>query len=718
MSILGSIAGMLEVNKPRRGPSTTDRINNENQALARLQMRSGDSANLIRNAEAKFGDDYKNLLETGTPEQIESLQQITDIQNPVPSDYMLVYGPEKGGDIAFRLTRIANGLLGEDDAYKKDFNWGQANPVYDDNKKFTGELKVPVTVTDKKTGGSYDADFTSDGESTQGKFDQAVAGGDTNPLETVKSQTRTLNMDELDEAFLMTKEAIIGASGGDPSLERLRQIGSPGQVQEFIDSLFTTEGSRKVFDDVLQSQSNPTRETETEGKNVPLEQTEGMIANAASLTPEDVLSGVARFEKDSSANVKELIKSGYIYQGGIPFGMDPEKWKAEYDTKTKRDIAYRSVEKYNELALYTILNEGLDPFSGPMDAFKQLTKVQTEEEGERFANAKSIYRNKLDRKALKAAFIKDPSKIKEFQTDPLAFAEKYKDGADQNGRSISGVKLDAKEATKLNQDIKKEFNWTPDKAKALKQALSRGDREAIVRISTSIIDGKVPSTEIQKQIVSILEKTKNSLSQDGIQKQLNDNIILAIIASDSSLIASNMGALTSFAQTGLLDINAATSNMNARAALENSKKDQLTFVNDINKFKVFDDTGELTEDVSDLVSFGTQATANNDKDGMLAYEIKASQWIAAWVEKTGDTGFWAEVLSLGQAGGYTAGKFSISPNIKYVERVDSEGAKFVMLDQNGAETGEKIYAERAKNLLGRSGFELMKVAAAKNKKSE
>ena len=121
--------------------------------------------------------------------------------------------------------------------------------------------------------------------------------------------------------------------------------------------------------------------------------------------------------------------------------MDPEKWKAEYNTKTKRDLAYREVEKYNELALSTILTEGLDPFSGPVDAFKQLTKVQTEEEGERFANAKNIYNNKLDRKALKAAFIKDPSKIKEFQADPLAFAEKYKDGTDQNGRSISGVKL-------------------------------------------------------------------------------------------------------------------------------------------------------------------------------------------------------------------------------------------------------------------------------------
>ena len=708
MSILGTIGGMLQVNKPRSGPSTTDRLNSETQALARLQMRSGDSANLIRNAEAKFGDDYKKLLETGTPEQIESLQQITDIQNPVPSDYMLVYGPEKGGDIAFRLTRIANGLLGEDDAYKKDFNWGQADPVYDDSKKFTGELRVPVTVTDKKTGGSYDADFTSDGESTQGKFDRAVAGGDANPLETVKSQTRTLNMDELDEAFLMTKEAIIGASGGDASIERIRQIGSPGQVQEFIDSLFTTEGSRKVFDDVLQSQSNPTRETETGGKNVPLEQTEGMMASAASLTPEDVLSGVGRFEKNSSANIKELIKSGYIYQGGIPFGMDPEKWKAEYNTKTKRDLAYREVEKYNELALSTILTEGLDPFSGPVDAFKQLTKVQTEEEGERFANAKNIYNNKLDRKALKAAFIKDPSKIKEFQADPLAFAEKYKDGTDQNGRSISGVKLDAKEATKLNQDIKKEFNWTPDKAKALKEALARGDREAIVRISTSIIDGKVPSTEIQKQIVSILEKTKNSLSQDGIQKQLNDNIVLAIIASDSSLIASNMGALTSFAQTGLLDIGAATAQTNAQVGMINAKKPDVAISNKIIDFKLFDDKEQLV-DATSLVELGMNARSQEDRR---SYAIKAGQWVKEWAQANSKTTLWQEVMSFGQSYGSDKNQFSAQPNLSF------DGKEFFFLDNRGGRTGGKISADRAQKELGPEGYQLLLAAASRNEESK
>lgn len=708
MSILGTIGGMLQVNKPRSGPSTTDRLNSETQALARLQMRSGDSANLIRNAEAKFGDDYKKLLETGTPEQIESLQQITDIQNPVPSDYMLVYGPEKGGDIAFRLTRIANGLLGEDDAYKKDFNWGQADPVYDDSKKFTGELRVPVTVTDKKTGGSYDADFTSDGESTQGKFDRAVAGGDANPLETVKSQTRTLNMDELDEAFLMTKEAIIGASGGDASIERIRQIGSPGQVQEFIDSLFTTEGSRKVFEDILQNQSNPTTETETGGKNVPLEQTEGMMASAASLTPEDVLSGVGRFEKNSSANIKELIKSGYIYQGGIPFGMDPEKWKAEYNTKTKRDLAYREVEKYNELALSTILTEGLDPFSGPVDAFKQLTKVQTEEEGERFANAKNIYNNKLDRKALKAAFIKDPSKIKEFQADPLAFAEKYKDGTDQNGRSISGVKLDAKEATKLNQDIKKEFNWTPDKAKALKEALARGDREAIVRISTSIIDGKVPSTEIQKQIVSILEKTKNSLSQDGIQKQLNDNIILAIIASDSSLIASNMGALTSFAQTGLLDIGAATAQTNAQVGMINAKKPDVAISNKIIDFKLFDDKEQLV-DATSLVELGMNARSQEDRR---SYAIKAGQWVKEWAQANSKTTLWQEVMSFGQSYGSDKNQFSAQPNLSF------DGKEFFFLDNRGGRTGGKISADRAQKELGPEGYQLLLAAASRNEESK
>lgn len=708
MSILGTIGGMLQVNKPRSGPSTTDRLNSETQALARLQMRSGDSANLIRNAEAKFGDDYKKLLETGTPEQIESLQQITDIQNPVPSDYMLVYGPEKGGDIAFRLTRIANGLLGEDDAYKKDFNWGQADPVYDDSKKFTGELRVPVTVTDKKTGGSYDADFTSDGESTQGKFDRAVAGGDANPLETVKSQTRTLNMDELDEAFLMTKEAIIGASGGDASIERIRQIGSPGQVQEFIDSLFTTEGSRKVFEDILQNQSNPTTETETGGKNVPLEQTEGMMASAASLTPEDVLSGVGRFEKNSSANIKELIKSGYIYQGGIPFGMDPEKWKAEYNTKTKRDLAYREVEKYNELALSTILTEGLDPFSGPVDAFKQLTKVQTEEEGERFANAKNIYNNKLDRKALKAAFIKDPSKIKEFQADPLAFAEKYKDGTDQNGRSISGVKLDAKEATKLNQDIKKEFNWTPDKAKALKEALARGDREAIVRISTSIIDGKVPSTEIQKQIVSILEKTKNSLSQDGIQKQLNDNIVLAIIASDSSLIASNMGALTSFAQTGLLDIGAATAQTNAQVGMINAKKPDVAISNKIIDFKLFDDKEQLV-DATSLVELGMNARSQEDRR---SYAIKAGQWVKEWAQANSKTTLWQEVMSFGQSYGSDKNQFSAQPNLSF------DGKEFFFLDNRGGRTGGKISADRAQKELGPEGYQLLLAAASRNEESK
>lgn len=669
--------------KLQKEPTYLERKYNEESSLARTQRRSKEGADAIRTTEADLQVAWKAKIGAAEGAELESLNAV-DLNNPTISDYITVYGYEKGGEIATKNTTIANAMLGDSDQFKKEFDWSLSKPILDESGKFTGQIDLPVRYTDLKTGESYTADLTTSGEKTSKVFqEQGQAGLD--------ADKRTLDVGDLDEGYLLTRDAIFRQAGYDTAVSRLQ-----GANQGIDNGIYTEAGPRKALFDQLDAQV-PTEGT-VETTSIPLEQTEDMTTISTALTPQDVFNGVGSFEKNSSDNINKLIKSGYIYQGGIPFGMPPEKWEAEYNTKAKRELAYKKAEKYNELALSTIIGNGLDPFYGPIDYIKQLGKTQSEEEEQKFTSAKKIYNTKLDREDLKDAFIKDPSKIAEFQADPIAFALKYENA------TLAGNGIDRREGQKLVKQMNKEFDFSQDKVNALKTAITSENQEAIVAAANAITNGKAPSTEVQTQIVNILTKAENNIKLRGINKRINDRIVLGIIASDPQLLANNMKTIISFAQTGVLDIGAATAQTNAQVGMINARKPDVTISNKIIDFKLFDDNEQLVN-ATGLVELGMNARSEEDRR---AYAIKAGQWVKEWAQANSNTTLWQEVLSFGQAYGSDKNQFSAQPNLSF------NGKEFFFLDNRGGRTGGSISADKAQKELGPEGYQLLLAAASRN----
>jgi len=279
-----------------------------------------------------------------------------------------------------------------------------------------------------------------------------------------------------------------------------------------------------------------------------------------------------------------------------------------------------------------------------------------------------------------------------------------------------GTKLPTEVTTSTNKDLKKEgFSLTTTQRDAFKTAILSGNEQTILAAINTITGGKTPSNELQKKIVSYLQQAQNNIRLVGLQKQVNEGIVMAMISADPKLMSENMDAIISMAQFGVLDFQAQTNRMTAETGRMNAKREGTDyFRNEINKFKVFDNDGVLNTDLTELTSFGAQAIANNDAAGKLAYEVKASQWIKEWAQANGKVSFWRKIASLGQASGPDAAAFSIKANIRLVDRGDGR-PYFEFLDQNGAITGARISVYQAGQDLGPAGLELLNAMAGENK---
>lgn len=682
--------------KLQKEPTYLERKYNEESSLARTQRKSKEGADAIRTTEADLRVAWKAKIGAAEGAELESLNAV-NINNPTISDYIAVYGYEKGGEIATKNTTIANAMLGDSDQFKKDFDWSLSKPILDESGKFTGQIDLPVRYTDLKTGESYTADLTTSGEKTSKVFqEQGQAGLD--------ADKRTLDVGDLDEGYLLTRDAIFRQAGYDTSVSRLQ-----GANQDIDNGIYTEAGPRKALFAQLDAQvptEEPKEQKETTG--IPLEQTEDMATTSAALTAQDVFNGVGRFEKTSSANINKLIKSGYLYQGGIPFGMPPEKWEAEYNTKAKRTLAYKKAEQYNELALSTVIGKGLDPFYGPVDSFKQLVKTQSEEEGQKFASAKNIYNTKLNKENLKDAFIKDPSKIAEFQADPIAFALKYENA------TLEGNGIDKKEGQKLVKQMNKEFDFSQAKVNALKTAITSGNQEAIVAAANAITNGKAPSNEVQTQIVNILTKAENNIKLRGINKRINDRIVLGIIASDPQLLANNMKTIISFAQTGTLDFSTETDRMNAitsqRTADRNIRQDSLTLGEVgtmLSPLKIGESGYEFDPAHATTVAKAGQLITNERQYNYWLTE--ANVLIKEIVKDKEEIRFLSNLLSLFRARGQGDAQMSLRPNIRY----DSNRGGFQVMSPDGTEERDSFVSEAAiRDEYGPEALLLFKQAAA------
>ena len=270
-----------------------------------------------------------------------------------------------------------------------------------------------------------------------------------------------------------------------------------------------------------------------------------------------------------------------IIKGPAPFGLTAEEFNSDKFSDLERrnlianenSLINNNISKLYQDKIVNGINKGSfgdaarDFFGRPSPG-----KVSVEDRNNIKA-AREAYKSTLGKENFKTILTKDPSKVAEFEADPIAFALKYKDA------NLQGNDIDKKEGQKLVKQMSKEFDFSQAKVNALKTAITNGNQEAIVAAANAITNGKAPSNEIQTQIVNILTKAENNINLRGINKRINDRIVLGIIASDPQLLANNMKTIISFAQTGTLDFNTETDRMNAitsqRTADRNILQDSL-----------------------------------------------------------------------------------------------------------------------------------------------
>ncbi len=853
--------------KLQKEPTYLERKYNEESSLARTQRRSKEGADAIRTTEADLQVAWKAKIGAAEGAELESLNAV-DLNNPTISDYITVYGYEKGGEIATKNTTIANAMLGDSDQFKKEFDWSLSKPILDESGKFTGQIDLPVRYTNLKTGESYTADLTTSGEKTSKVFqEQGQAGLD--------ADKRTLDVGDLDEGYLLTRDAIFRQAGYDTAVSRLQganqgidngiyteagprealfsqldaQVPTEGAEAEAeagtgagagagtttqmsgvitvdnIDSLGVTTdvafSDRNIINKIIEVESSgrldvpdskhgatglmqlkqgtldnpgfgvkpavrsgPNGEVSAE-ENVRVgtdyfdamtEKYNGdlvlaaMAYNAGPGTIDKWIEGGRKYEdlreetqnyiaKVFGEDVREQVKNGtygqgdsipaasgqalpenlsddlidvmksdamagiqigkkadwaksYYTKGPAPFGLTVEEFNSDrFSDKERRQLQKNenNLVTKNISKLFTDkIDYGIMKGSIP-DAIRNFLKIPSDEkisveDRNKLNEIREAYKHGgvLGRGTkLKNALIANPKLRQEFENDPAAFALKYKD----NPTAVFGNDINRKEGQNLVKQMNKEFDFSQAKVNALKTAITNGNQEAIVAAANAITNGKAPSTEVQTQIVNILTKAENNIKLRGINKRINDRIVLGIIASDPQLLANNMNTIISFAQTGVLDIGAATAQTNAQVGMINARKPDVTISNKIIDFKLFDDNQQLVN-ATGLVELGMNARSQEDRR---AYAIKAGQWVKEWAQANSKTGFWQELLSFGRAYGSDKNQFSAQPNLSF------DGKEFFFLDNRNGRTGGSISADKAQKELGPEGYQLLLAAASRNK---
>tara|TARA_R100000900_G_scaffold53679_1_gene43388 strand:+ start:3040 stop:5124 length:2085 start_codon:yes stop_codon:yes gene_type:complete len=694
MGILDNIFGQA----PRKAPSLAERKYNEEMARSSLLAKRQQSNKKFQEIEAQFGTDFINEQQNASPERLEELNSIKDIQNPEFVDFITLYGFEKGSQIAYNETLAAQALLGGEAGVMKEFDFKNSTFTKIDGEGF---LKLPVKVTNTNTGESYDnAPIT---KSRKDAVDVNAAGGEAAVKEDM---VELVPISLLNDGYKSVKGSITGAIGGNVAGEYIKDI--PAFSEKLNNDLFSEAGGIAAFFKEVDAGTGLTP-TDDGSDKPPGTTEEGQTELAINESRINVLNSLDPTVAYSEEEIAEWPSGGTAI-GGL---SKSRKYKSVYIANQN---AIQKLQNKGELSapeqgqLNRLLKSQQDTLNGikqsAQNSYDALVKIENAKEAKLTEEITSL-QNQLKGK------VSDQNRAKiEAQIEAKT---NERDGI----TAELGTKLPTELTTSTNKDLKKEgFSLTPTQRDAFKTAIFSGDEQTILAAINTITGGKPPSNELQKKIVSYLQKAQNNIRLVGLQKQVNEGIVMAMISADPKLMSENMDAIISMAQFGVLDFQAQTNRMTAETGRMNAKREGTDyFRNEINKFKVFNDDGSLNTDLTELNRYGTQAIENNDAAGKLAYEVTASQWIKEWAQANGKVSFWRKIASFGQASGPDAAKFSIKANIRLVDRGDGR-PYFEFLDQNGAITGARIGVFQAGKELGPAGLELLMAMAGENKEPE
>ena len=692
MGILDNIFGQA----PRKAPSLAERKYNEEMARSSLLAKRQEANKQFQVLEAKFGTDLINEQENASSERIQELSSIKDPKNPEFTDFITLYGKD-GAEVAYNQTLAAQALLGGKEGVIKEFDFKNSTFFEEGGEGF---LRLPVKVTNTNTGESYDnAPIT---KSRKDAVDVNAEGGEAAVKDDMAGP---VPIGLLNDGYKAVKSAITGSVGGNVAGEYIQDINALARKLE--NNMFSEEGGIAAVFEAVDAGTGPTPTDDSSGTSPPTKTNEEGQTNLS--INQDRINVLNSLDPTVAYSKEEIAEwpSGGTRVGGVPKGV---KYKERYISNQN---AIQELQNKGELSaneqgqldrLLTSQQNTLNKIKqSAQNSYEALVKIETTKETKLTEEITSLQGQ------LKGNVSDRNREIIEAKIDAKT---KERDGI----TAELGTKLPTEVTTSTNKDLKKEgFSLTTTQRDAFKTAILSGNEQTILAAINTITGGKTPSNELQKKIVSYLQQAQNNIRLVGLQKQVNEGIVMAMISADPKLMSENMDAIISMAQFGVLDFQAQTNRMTAETGRMNAKREGTDyFRNEINKFKVFDNDGVLNTDLTELTSFGAQAIANNDAAGKLAYEVKASQWIKEWAQANGKVSFWRKIASLGQASGPDAAAFSIKANIRLVDRGDGR-PYFEFLDQNGAITGARISVYQAGQDLGPAGLELLNAMAGENK---
>ena len=653
-------------------------------------------------------------------------------------DFQTAYGLQDSVNRGLNLTGIAPAWLGRtnDETRELDFRTAKFNP---DALDGAGGIDVQVRVADKKNNRSFTAPLTFLGRAVSSLFglggEEAVeeASIKSLPISTLNDMYKTIKEDT--QVFL-----------GDPGIRDMRkdkQDFFTGGTKSNLTYFSTNPGDREKRDSFLaelagfeadfSGQTSPAEETEAQD----VSETDKPSGNALSVNvvneivnkniPRDALG-----EDISIGGSKErtLDYKNYVYPGGTipPLNISAEEFASDKYSPRERKGLIAQAKNLSDRNINAVIDQGLGPFFGPIDdSIASQTKASQADVDKR-NELKRLYgkRGILSKEVLKTGFQANPQLLVEFENDPVAFADKYKN----NINALKGAPVPNNEKSDIIKNSP--FKLSKDDLAALKKAREEGNLQEYSNIVDRIIQsGGIPDEEQQNKIVSILQKTNSFIRTSkqldtSFNTQLMLNMIAALPVDEREKYKE---ALFTFTETGYLTLAGVEQE---RKILSDQMTDQrarekddglssigaqlITLADDFSKA----DYKFNPDDAQSIAIRGNQI--QNDAD-YRAFLNTAGIFLKRVIEEKGQPSLARKILSFGQARGPASAGFTLGPNVVAVDAnnkyTDNEAAAsyFVVISPGGRdERGGRISKNELLETIGPEGVSLLMGVSAENAK--
>jgi len=639
------------------------------------------SKTAISRQESKLNDEVRKPWATFQQDNPDSLLKDEDTYNqfkatyddrtPKASDYISVYGQQKGIDSALNFTNIAPAWLGSDvdEVRELDVTTAKYNP---DALDGVGGIDMQIRVADKKNKRSFTAPFTFLGQKVKELFaKEGEKGVEENTIKTLPLQT-------LDDMYDGYKEKI-GILSKDPGIERLQRPSyTEARDLTFFD---TSAGARGQREDYLFNLAGGLESSLAGPDTEPTEGSQEGAEPATSIVPTQKLSEeqinfvlgnresfLAQRGKSGRTFKNEALPEelrNYVQtKGAPPFGITPEEFNSDKYSQDQRNRLLGRSKNLSDNNIFTAITAAVDPFFGPIDALKAQFGKRSTEDLEKRKEMQNVYKNGgvLNKQVLKDAFEINPNLLPEFQADPIAFADKYKN----NLNLLSGTPATTKQTAEVTKDSP--FKVSKEDLNALQEARKNNNLTAYTEILNRIAGNTDISDAQQQKVVDFLGQANNFIRvKNDSQSRAAQNIVLDMWASMSvEQRASYGGALMRFAETGYLTFEGVEQQRKIQKDIAERNKPPESDSGLISFFDGFvDDTGDPDFKFNLEMGRGITQRASRIKtrDEMDAFLGASGVYLREFFGSIGEPGIFEKILSFGQAKGQAREGLTLSPNI-------------------------------------------------------